>query len=148
VLTWPVLRVFCLALADACRAAAFVSRRAGRPHLIRVEQLDMIVFRHHFGLSPVRPQDRVAERVLTVSLDGLETTIRNAPDVAEFQVDGREGQRLRVALTDLDQAGNPSEPSEPLEFTVSDTVGPQRPGVMTLTRVEEVDVPDPEVPAP
>lgn len=89
----------------------------------------------------------VVERVLEISVNGGEVERRVfAADVVDFGfVEVPQGQTVRLALYDVDDAGNASEPAT-TTFEARDTLPPAQPGAFVVTLVGERSEPDAVVP--
>jgi hypothetical protein len=101
-----------------------------------LEKLDMLVY----GLSvgPVVDSD-VVKRVLTLEVnDQLVETREFGPDATDLgEVGVAEGSYVNLALVDVDDAGNVSEPAF-LRFVSADTLPPVAPGGFGAVLVREV----------
>lgn len=141
---YRIAAIFLDSLADACRRVYL--RRPGRLRIARAEPMAE-GFRYTLTLPPLDEADLdVAVRELSVTVDGVATTVSGAGDVTELKFEARKGSHVVVTLTDVDDDGLRSEASNPLEFDVTDTVPPHRPGDLSIASVEQVDLP--EVPGP
>lgn len=143
---WKIGEIFCFHLARAFHAVDFGMRRPGSLRLISrlTEQLPMSLgFRYTVALPPISPADfDVATRELSVSLDGSSSIVTGTPTDATLPVEARLGQHVILTLTDVDGAGNRSEPSPTLEFDAADTVAPHQPGGLAVQGIEQIEIPD------
>lgn len=107
-----------------------------------LEKNDMLVY----GLSVGAVVDSdVVKRVLTVEVnDTLLETREFSPDTTDLgEVSLVEGDNVNLALVDVDDAGNVSEPAF-IKFVAADTIPPSVPGGFGATLLREVasnDVP-------
>lgn len=99
-----------------------------------------------YGLSVGAVVDSdVVKRVLTVEVnDSLLETREFSPDTTDLgEVSVVEGDNVNLALVDVDDAGNVSEPAF-IKFVAADTIPPSVPGGFGATLLREVatnDVP-------
>lgn len=113
------------------------------PFLKRVEQLTM--YRHHIATPPEPAVSDFAKRIATISVigdDGTvfpDTTISIPKGATEFLVNGEINQKISLVLRDYDIRNNGSDPSDPLAWTVVDSVPPPKPGTLHIANVEQVD---------
>lgn len=88
----------------------------------------------------------VVKRVLVVAFDGVAQ-----PDVVldgkalEATLSVHDNVSVVVALKDVDDAGNESPLSDPLNWVAKDTLPPAQPGLLSVVLVEEVADPVPVV---
>lgn len=91
--------------------------------------------------SSVSPD--VVKRVLSVTLDGVETQTEVASETTKFLLDPvAEGTKVVVALKDVDDSGNSSGWAI-TSFVAKDTIPPETPGQPVVTLVREVADPEP-----
>jgi hypothetical protein len=85
----------------------------------------------------------VVSRVLTVTVNGVESTVVTAAgDATDLgSVDVPQDSLVVLSLVDVDDAGNKSEPAT-VEFTAVDTLAPAQPGGFNVTLVSEKVVTD------
>jgi hypothetical protein len=123
-----------------------------RPDTVKIlqpiEEVFMPVheFKYTFGLPAASAPD-VEKFVVTVDVDGTPESIDVAATETTFVHSFAAGANVSITLVDVDSAGNASQPSTPLTFTVTDTVPPPTPGPLSIQTVEEVFTPD-EPPTP
>jgi hypothetical protein len=103
-------------------------------------------FKYTFGLPAASAPD-VAKFVVMVEVDGAVEQFELAATETTFARSFAPGANVNITLVDVDSAGNASQPSTPLTFTVTDTVPPPTPGPLSIQNVEEVFTPD-EPPTP
>lgn len=110
-------------------------------NLIRESTMGLI---YEVGLaSSVSPD--VVKRVLSVTVDGIESVTEVAAAATKFLLDPvKEGANVTVALKDVDDAGNSSEWAS-VSFVAKDTLPPETPGAPTVVLVDEVADPAPAV---
>jgi hypothetical protein len=113
-----------------------------------IEEVFMPVheFKYTFGLPAASAPD-VEKFVVTVDVDGTPESIDVAATETTFVRSFAPNANVSITLVDVDSAGNASQPSTPLTFTVTDTVPPPTPGPLSIQTVEEVFTPD-EPPTP
>lgn len=99
--------------------------------LIREDQSVLI---YKLTLPPAGAPD-VVTRELAVEVNGSVRETLDASDGMELSFD--QGDAVRLSLVDVDDAGNRSEPSEPLEFAASDTIAPPAPGQLGVELLRE-----------
>ena len=82
-------------------------------------------------------------REVTISLNAAEDVKNLKPDETSFQFVTEAGVAVELWCVDIDTSGNRSEKGPVLAFTATDSVPPPAPGGMTVSAVEQVDVPPP-----
>jgi hypothetical protein len=124
-------------LANEIRRLAF--KMSGPPYafhvsLIRMES-GMLVYSVTAG--PAVDAD-VASRRLTVTINGeVSSTVDHPSDTTSFgEISAPQDASVVVSLTDIDDAGNESQPTF-YEFVAKDTIAPAQPGSLGVTLVRE-----------
>lgn len=104
------------------------------------------------NLEPTDPKDAVQVRHLHVKIDGTEMEPLSLPGNAvsavfyvPVEAAGAPKPEADVFIHDIDYAGNESEESDHVTFTVADTTPPGKPGTLSVGKINVV--PD-EPPAP
>jgi len=86
--------------------------------------------------GPVVDADVVARR-LTVTVDGVVDSSDFPADAVSFgEVTVPQGANVVLALVDVDDAGNSSEPAV-VEFVATDTIPPVKPGEFGVNLIRE-----------
>ena len=96
------------------------------------------MLRYTITMPSKPPIADLANREVTISLNGSPTVRLLAPDDASFQFDTDAGVNVSLVLVDIDTSGNRSDPSDPLAFVASDTVPPPQPGGLSVANVEQI----------
>ncbi len=94
-----------------------------------------------FGLPPVGAPD-VVKRELTVTVNGgdpPQVVVMDGQPLLSSEMVFNLGDVLSVTLVDIDGGPNRSQPSAALVFTVTDTVPPPAPGVLSVGEVRQID---------
>src|SRR5688572_30491924 len=101
-------------------------------------------------LPPVNPGDKVTTREVVFTVNGTAQPSVSLPATAnQFDQWAKEGDKVKMTLVDIDQAGNRSTARESTETTVSDTVPPHQPGEVQLKITDQREVDDnPTPPTP
>lgn len=96
-------------------------------------------YQYDFALVAPAADQGVVTRELHYVVDGTDNVKNVEPvDSAETSVVLDESTNVSVYLVDIDGAGNRSEPSPSLDFTVSDIVPPSQPGAPGVARVTPI----------
>lgn len=99
------------------------------------------VLRHTFALPPVTVGDLATRKVHYAVNGGPDTHKDLTAADTTFQLDFAAGDAVEISLTDIDNAGNESVPSDPLDFIAKDTFAPPKPGALGISNVEQIDLP-------
>ncbi len=96
-------------------------------------------FGYTFGLSPAT-LSLVYTRELAITINGLPPVIQT---LSNWAVQSQEAvfllnDQIIVVLTDVDDNGNRSQPSDPLSFTVQDDIAPPKPGTPTVLTKRQI----------
>ena len=84
------------------------------------------------------PATDLDKRVVTAAVDGVEQPpVDLAANAPSFELTVNAGQQVKVTYVDVDQSGNVSPVSPPLEFTAADTVPPPQPLAPVIGDVSE-----------
>ena len=102
------------------------------------------VLTYTYNVSVAYPVDAdVVSRILIVTVNGVDQPANvlagTATDLGAIEVP--QGALVVLSLTDVDDAGNKSQPAT-LEFTAEDTLAPAQPGGFAVTLVSENVVAD------
>ncbi len=130
-----------LEISIPCRCDDSAPPRPHRVIVAAVREITVATFGIKFGLPAVGASD-VAKRELTVTVNGGDppavTTMNGQPLLSDEMV-FNVNDVLSVTLVDIDGAGNRSQPSAALAYTVTDTVPPPQPGVLSVGEVRQID---------
>lgn len=115
--------------------AALRPPRPALPYRFLLREVnDMLIY----GIAPAAPtvQD-VTGHELSVSVDGGEPTVHPVALGGSIELAVADNASVTVTQSDIDDAGNRSEPGAPLTFTANDTIPPPTPGVPTAELLRE-----------
>lgn len=114
--------------------------KPGRFTFTVLEAVDMTRFKVRADV-PAKTAADVATFELSYTVNGGATEVLTSTgEPIEFLASLNDV--LSATFVEIDGAGNRSDPSDPIEFTVLDTVAPGRPGTFGLSVVGQEDEPD------
>lgn len=131
---------------EFARELCHQGRRPRKPTAPTVGEVNLVSrYLVPLNLAPTDPNDVVQVRHLHVKIDGTEMEPQSLPGdatAAIFYVPqeaaGAPKPEADVFVHDIDYAGNESEESDHLTFTVSDTTPPGKPGTLSAGKINLV----------